>query len=188
MNGLRTRLATMLLRHAAAVMPERRAEWALAMHAELEHLPPRDRLAFARGCVWSSYRERALDPATLLAGGRWSIALGLCAAGALCLHTAYSLSPGQPSSMILMLGLTAIAALLAFFRWGVGRLPAIAAAGLAAGLAAILAAGDAGALMSGAVPTAPFYRAILIEQVIAWAALFGLGQLLLALDGQRRFK
>lgn len=186
MTSLHARLANILLRHAEAVMPERRAEWARAMRAEADHLPARERLVFARGCVWSSYRERLADPATLLTVGRWFIAIGLCAASAIPLRTAYLGGAGDASSLILMLGLIALAALAAFLRWGISRLPTIAAAGFGGALLAMLLAGDVNALASGAMTSGRFYRALLIEQVIAWAALFGLGQLLLALDAQRR--
>jgi hypothetical protein len=51
--------AERLIDHAAAVMPERRREWAAAMQAEFTALPVgRVRLAWAVGCVWASYCER----------------------------------------------------------------------------------------------------------------------------------
>jgi hypothetical protein len=51
--------AERLIDHATAVMPEHRREWAAAMQAEFAALPDgRERLAWAVGCVWASYRER----------------------------------------------------------------------------------------------------------------------------------
>lgn len=51
--------AERLIAHAQAVMPEHRREWAAAMQAEFAALPDgRERLAWAVGCVWASYRER----------------------------------------------------------------------------------------------------------------------------------
>lgn len=51
--------AERLIDHAQAVMPEHRREWAAAMQAEFAALPDgRERLAWAVGCVWASYRER----------------------------------------------------------------------------------------------------------------------------------
>jgi len=59
---MRRRLAERLMRHAAAVMPEERREWAAAMAAEMAALPDEgEALAWALGCVWASYLER-IDP------------------------------------------------------------------------------------------------------------------------------
>jgi len=155
------------------------------MVAEAEHLPVRRRLSFALGCVSSSYRERLTDPGTVLAAGHGSIVLGLGIATAVCLRTAYLLPTGKPSVLILALGLICLVAALAFVRWGFCRLPAVAVAGFAAALMAILVLGDANAL-TGAMSTTRFYRAILLEQLVAWVALFGLAHSLLAVETRRR--
>jgi hypothetical protein len=53
------RLAGLLLRHAAAVMPAQRAQWILAMRRELEYLKGDWAvLDWALGCVSASYAER----------------------------------------------------------------------------------------------------------------------------------
>lgn len=175
-------LADALLRHAASVMPAQRAEWARAMLAEAEHLPPGERLGFAGGCVWSSYRERVMDAKTVLGIGRWGIGLGLCAGTMICFRTAFQLREEPVFAMILILGFICLAAVAAYARWGLGRLPVIAIAGLAAGVAAVLAAGDPAAMVAGS----PFYRAILLEQVVAWAALLVLARFMLNLNQRQR--
>lgn len=185
MTRLRARLAKALLGHAARVMPAARADWARAMQAEAEHLPPRGRLSFAVGCVRSSYRQRLTEVETLLVAGRWSIILGLCAAGAVFLRTGIMIQPHGASAMILVLGLICLLAAGAFARWGYDRLPMLSAAGFAAGLITMLTVGDAGALFSSTIPSGAFYRAILLEQAVGWTALFGLAHLLLALEARR---
>jgi hypothetical protein len=185
MTRLRSRLADALLAHAMRAMPATRAEWARAMQAEAEHLPTREQLPFAIGCVRSSYRLFLAEADNMLWAGRWAVILGLCAAAAMCLHTAAMIRPHDASAMIFLLGVICVAAAAAFARWGFDRLPMLAAAGFAAGLIAMITAGDAAALFTGEGPTGTFYRAILLEQAIAWAALFGLAHLLLALEAKR---
>lgn len=185
MKGWSAWLAKALLNHATLVLPGARAEWGRAMLAEAEHLAPGERLSFALGCLWSSYRERLIDQATLLVVGHWSIGIGLCAAAAVCLRTAYMLRATGVSMLILVLGLVCLAAALAFVRWGVRRLPMVAVAGFAAGLLAMLVLGDATALTSGAVPSSRFHQAILLEQLVGWAALFGFAHMLMAVQARR---
>lgn len=185
MMSLRAWLASRLVDHAAMVMPVPREQWGQAMQSEVAHLAPRDQLAFALGCVRGSYRMRLVDPATLLTAGRWAIVIGLGGATAVCLRTSYSLRAEDPSALIFVLGLISLAAMAAFFRGGFGRLPTIAAAGLAAALLATLAVGDPDALTGGGVATGRFYRAILIEQIAGWAALFGMAHVMLALQASR---
>jgi hypothetical protein len=185
MTRLATKFAEALLDHAARVMPARRADWAQGMRAEADHLPPRERLSFAIGCVRSSYRLRLTDADSLVWAGRWTIILGLVAAGAVCLRAAMVIRPHDSSAMILVLGLICLAAAFAFGRWGLDRLPMLAAAGFAGALVAVALLGDITSLFSGAVPGGRFYRAILVEQAVGWAALFGLAHLLLALDARR---
>lgn len=56
---LARRLAERLLRHAAAVMPAHRRDWALGMQAELAAIEPSGpTLAFAVGCAWTAYSQR----------------------------------------------------------------------------------------------------------------------------------
>jgi hypothetical protein len=179
-------LADALLAHAMRVMPATRAEWARAMQAEAEHLPTRERLPFAIGCVRSSYRLSLTEAENMLRAGRLAIILGLCGAAALCLHTAAIIRPHEASAMIVLLALICLTSAAAFARWGFDRLPMLAGAGFAAGLVAMLALGDPAALFTGEGPSGAFYRAILLEQAIAWAALFGLAHLLLALEAKRR--
>ena len=166
-------------------MPANRAEWARAMLAEAEHLPRGEQLGFALGCVWSGYRERLSDAATMLAAARLAIVVGLCMATAVCLRTSFVLRSEDPSVLILALGIIALSAAFAVIRWELRRLPAIAIMGFAAALLAMLALGDVNALVGGAMPSSRFYRAILLEQAAAWAALLGLAHFLLAFDARR---
>jgi hypothetical protein len=185
MSRVRTAMTKALLDHAAKVMPAARGEWARAMQAEAEHLPPGEQLSFAIGCVRSSYRQRFTEAETMLRTGRWTIIVGLCAAGAMCLRTAATIQPHDASAMILVLGLICLLAAAGFARWGFDRLPVLAAAGFAGGLVAMVTLGDAGALFSRTMPSGTFYRAILLEQAVCWAALFGVAHLLLALEAKR---
>lgn len=52
------RLALRLLAHAERAMPSTQAAWAHAMRRELEHVPRRERVAWAIGCLAASYFER----------------------------------------------------------------------------------------------------------------------------------
>lgn len=185
MSRLRSRIADALLAHAVRVMPASRADWARGMEFEAQHLAQDQRLPFAIGCVRSSYRLSFTEDYTMLKAGRWTIILGLCAAGALALHSAIMIRPYDASAMILLLGLICLAAAAAFLWWGFERLPMVAAAGFGAALLAIMLAGDPAALFSGAGPSGTFYRAILLEQAVCWAALFGVAHLLLALETKR---
>jgi len=182
MTGGGNRLVGVLLRHAASVMPAVRSEWITAMRAEAELVPADERLAFAWGCLWSSYCERLTDASTILAAGRWSIGLGLAAASAICVRTAYMLRHESAFTLILILGLICIAATLAFLRFGLKPLPQIALAGLAGGLIAMLLAGDPAAVSGAAGFSSRFYQAILLEQVVCWATLLAVAHLLLALE------
>jgi hypothetical protein len=184
MSRLSSWITEALLNHACRVMPPARAEWARAMRAEAEHLAPQERLPFAVGCVRSSYRLRLTEADLVLRAGRWTIILGLCTAAAVFLRTATLIRPHDASAMILVLGLISLTAAVAFARWGYDRLPMVAAASFAGGVVAIVTLGDWEALFSGAGPSAAFYRAILLEQVVGWASLFGLAHLLLALEGK----
>lgn len=59
MSALR-RLAVILARHGAAILPEARADWGRAMVSELDHIDSDfDALSWALGCVWTGYRERS---------------------------------------------------------------------------------------------------------------------------------
>lgn len=185
MTGWRTGLGHKVLRHAERVMPTARREWARAMAAELEHLPERDRLSFALGCVTSSYRQRLTDPATLLAAGRGAIILGLCAFAALCFRTANLLGAADPATLVATLGLICGVVALAFVRCGLRRLPIVAISGFAVAVLAIVAFGDVDALVGGAMPSSRFYRAILVEQVAGWVALFGFAHVLMTLENRR---
>lgn len=182
MTNLRASLVKRLVDHAAAVMPAPREQWGRAMQAEVAHLAAREQLPFAWGCVRGSYRVRMTDPRSLLVAGRWAIILGLIAAAAICLLTGYRLRADDPSTLMSALGVICLAGMLAFVVVGFRRLPTIAVAGLAAATAATLVVGGVGALTGGTVPTSGFYRAILLEQIVGWAALFGLAHLMLALD------
>lgn len=180
----RTRLAGALVRHAAAVMPRKRSEWARAMEAEFAHLAVRDRLAFALGCVSGSYRERLSDPATLLAAGRGTITLGLCAFAILCLRTATMLEAADPAKLVLALGLSCLVAAATVVGSGLRSLPLVAIAGFAAATLAIVTIAGTDSLVGDAMPTGRFYRAILLEQIAGWAALFGFAHILLTLENR----
>lgn len=185
MTGRRTGLAHKALRHAERMMPRHRRDWARAMAAELEHLPERDRLPFALGCLSSSYRARFADPATLLAGGRGAIIFGLCAFTALCIHTAPNIDAADPSRLVSALGMICALAAVAFVRWGLPRLPVIAAGGLASAMLAIVAIAGPDVLVSEAMSTSRFHRAILIEQIVGWAALFAFAHILMTIEKRR---
>lgn len=83
-------LAQRLMRHAAAVMPARRREWAAGMAAELSAIDaPAEALAFALGCVLTAYRQRISPVRIALAIGRFGvIAVTLLTAG---VHIAFLL-------------------------------------------------------------------------------------------------
>lgn len=67
-------LASRLMRHAAAVMPGPRRDWAAGMGAELLAInDPRDALAFAAGCVLTAYQQRISPVRTALAIGRFGV-------------------------------------------------------------------------------------------------------------------
>jgi len=81
-------LANLLMRLAAAVMPERRRDWAAGMRAELFTIqPPRDALAFAAGCVLAACQQRISPVRIALTLGRFGVtAVTLLTAG---LHIAF---------------------------------------------------------------------------------------------------
>ncbi len=185
MRQFRSRLADALLAHAVRVMPPGRADWAEGMLAEAEHLATNQRLAFAIGCVRGSYRLRLTDAATLVTMGRWLIILGLCSGAAILFRTASVLRFGDASALIFVQAVVCLTAAGAFVRWGLDRLPMIAACSFSAGFIAMLVVGDPNALFSGASPSSSFYRAILLEQAVAWMALFGLAHALIALETSR---
>ena len=67
-------LASQLMRHAAAVMPASRHDWAAGMRAELLAInAPSDALAFAAGCVLTAYQQRILPVRIALAIGRLGV-------------------------------------------------------------------------------------------------------------------
>jgi hypothetical protein len=78
------RLAERLLRHAAAVMPAHRRDWALGMQAELAAIEPSGpALAFAAGCAWTAYRQRMSPMRIALFTARLAVAfVSLLAAAA----------------------------------------------------------------------------------------------------------
>jgi hypothetical protein len=185
MMAMRSRLAEALLAHAERTMPTARKDWAQAMRAEAEHIPEGARLMFAIGCVRGSYRQIFMEGDTMLQAGRWTIILGLCGFAAICLRTATVVQPHDASAMVMVLGLICLVTAAAFARWGFDRLPMLAAAGFSAALVAVLVIGDASALFSSEAASGAFYRAILLEQAVGWAALFGVAHLLLALEAKR---
>ncbi|HQR91227.1 MAG TPA: hypothetical protein PLH31_18540 [Caulobacter sp.] len=76
-------LALLLMRHAAAVMPRARREWAAGMHAEMLAIPtPAEALVFAAGCVFAAYQQRISPVRIALAIGRFGVtAVTLLTAG-----------------------------------------------------------------------------------------------------------
>ena len=58
-EGVSRRIAAVLMRHAARIMPAARASWSAAMESELAHIA-NDKVAlrWALGCVLAGYRER----------------------------------------------------------------------------------------------------------------------------------
>jgi hypothetical protein len=185
MTGLRSWLAKVLLDHAARTMPAARAEWVRAMQAEAEHLPAREQLPFAIGCVRTSYGQMLTEADTMLRIGRWTIILGLCGAGAIFARAATIIPFQDASAMILALALICLAVAAGFARWGFDRLPMLAVAGFTATLIAMVTIGEPGALLSNTMPSGPFYRAILLEQAVGWGALFAVAHLLLAWESKR---
>jgi len=74
--SLPRRLAERLLRHAAAIMPDHRRDWALGMQAELAAIDaPGPSLAFAAGCVWAAYQQRISPMRIALLTGRLAVAV-----------------------------------------------------------------------------------------------------------------
>ena len=76
-------LANLLMRLAAAVMPDSRRDWAAGMRAELFTIePPQDALAFAGGCVLAACQQRISPVRIALALGRFGVtAVTLLTAG-----------------------------------------------------------------------------------------------------------
>jgi hypothetical protein len=59
--GILRGLSRSLVRYAAHLLRSRRADWAVAMENELEHIDGDGRaLLWALGCLWTAYRERYL--------------------------------------------------------------------------------------------------------------------------------
>lgn len=83
-------LARLLLRHASAVMPDSRRDWAAGMAAELQIIDqPGEALAFATGCVVAAYQQRISPMRIALAFGRFgTMAVTLLTAG---VHAAFLL-------------------------------------------------------------------------------------------------
>jgi hypothetical protein len=74
--SLARQIAEHLLRHAAAVMPGRRRDWALGMRAELAAIDaPGPALTFAAGCVWAAYQQRISPMRIALLTGRLAVAV-----------------------------------------------------------------------------------------------------------------
>jgi hypothetical protein len=75
--SLRRRVGLALIRHAAAVSPRSRADWARAMAYELEHLPPDESaIRWAFGCVTVIYIERIRAMTSVqLPVSRWVLCL-----------------------------------------------------------------------------------------------------------------
>lgn len=81
----------LLMRHAAAVMPEARSDWMAGMRAELLAINNREEaLAFAAGCVLTAYQQRISPVRIALAIGRFGVtAVTLLTAGAHIAFLAY---------------------------------------------------------------------------------------------------
>lgn len=73
---IRNKLALRLMDGATWLMPVERRTWVAAMRAELDHLPPEARLAFAAGCIGMAVCQRVQR----LAANRWRVLRLLVAA------------------------------------------------------------------------------------------------------------
>ncbi|KRA68539.1 hypothetical protein ASD89_17045 [Caulobacter sp. Root656] len=74
--SLPRQIAERLLRHAAAIMPDHRRDWAMGMQAELAAIDaPGPALAFAAGCVRAAYQQRISPMRIALLTGRLAVAL-----------------------------------------------------------------------------------------------------------------
>ncbi len=74
--SLPRQIAERLLRHAAAIMPDHRRDWAMGMQAELAAIDaPGPALAFAAGCVQAAYQQRISPMRIALLTGRLAVAL-----------------------------------------------------------------------------------------------------------------
>lgn len=68
--------ALLLIRHAAAVMPNSRRDWAAGMRAELLSITdPAQALTFAAGCVLTAYQQRISPMRVALATGRFGVTI-----------------------------------------------------------------------------------------------------------------
>jgi hypothetical protein len=67
-------LPHLLMRHAAAVMPDPRRDWMAAMQAEVSEInDPSAALAFAAGCVLTAYHQRISPMRIALTLGRFGV-------------------------------------------------------------------------------------------------------------------
>ncbi len=103
-------LAMRLVAHAQKVLPRHRADWARAMHHEVEHIPGHSgALAWALGCVVASYMERAK---TMITGdarvSRWVLSLEMlcCFVPLTFLFVATVMSLGHMDGTTAMVALT----------------------------------------------------------------------------------
>lgn len=202
---LARRIAERLLRHAAAVMPAHRLDWALGMQAELSAIDEAGTaLAFAAGCAWTAYRQRMSPMRIALFTARLAVAaLSLLAAAA---HAFAPLNmvaiaidlklhglDGWAGRFRIFEGRTAdeaLASVLAFPAWHVAAL-LVQAAGFAAaawflvrwnprGLAAAVLIGAAAHTANTLALRALWPTPYLIHPAIAWLDYTALALLLLA--------
>jgi len=173
-NSIRTRCARALGRHLVRVMPLSRAEWALAMKAEIEAIgDPGAALSFALGCARVGYRRRLRTVSGALAVTRWSVGTVTVFFSLLVLANAWwSLVSGIPGALPQIFGGLGVAFLiagLALVRFGPVPVVGIAAFMLALNTAVLLAIG------ADTLPFVEVYRALVIEGYGLWLALLLVG-------------
>lgn len=174
MSGRLRFLAIMLVRWSATLLPASRSQWAKAMFAELEAIED-DRFAldYAFGCLWASTKERIVTlnfAARVVRIGTPSalLILALIAANLTVRHAELSL----PVAIVFGLSCAIFVSAGVLFL-----LKGIAAFGRAAGALivlysiALLLVHLSGSLV-GTDAATRLYRALAIEGIFLWSALF----------------
>ena len=182
MTARRRRIAVALLRAAAAVLPEARRPWAIAMLAELDAIADdRHALGFAFGCLWASVRQRTVAEAAMARAVRVATPAGLLTLALIAaLLTARHADTAAPVAGVFGLSAAIFAgAALLFLRKGAAALGRAAAGLLAVYAAALLVmclpgvveggAGVVGQVVGGG--GARLYRALAVEGVALWGAV-----------------
>lgn len=76
MTPVRTTLARTMVRFAEKVVPERKADWIVAMASELDYVPEREAIRFAAGCILCAVRAQTSSAAFVLVAAKWALIMG----------------------------------------------------------------------------------------------------------------